>query len=155
MDRLPVQASQEALCSERERERESRLFKLCRNLPAGHSVTGVRLYKRCRNLPAGHCVTCSDAGCLSSIGTYLPGTVLQGCRLFKQCWSLPARHCVAGVQTISAMSEPTCWALCCSGAGCLRRVGTYLPGTVLQGCRLYKRCWNLPAGHCLTVVRAV
>ena len=73
--------------------------------------TGVRLYKRCRNLPAGHCVTCSDAGCLSSIGTYLPGTVLQGCRLFKQCWSLPARHCVAGVQTISAMSEPTCRAL--------------------------------------------
>ena len=69
MDRLPVQASQEALCSERERgrererERESRLFKLCLNLPAGNSVTGVRLYKRCRNLPAGHCVTCSDAGC--------------------------------------------------------------------------------------------
>ena len=98
----------------------------------------MRLYKRCRNLPAGHCVTCSDAGCLSSIGTYLPGTVLQGCRLFKQCWSLPAGHCVAGVQTISAMSKPTCRALCCSGAGCLRSVGTYLPGTVLQGCRLYK-----------------
>ena len=115
----------------------------------------MRLYKRCRNLPAGHCVTCSDAGCLSSIGTYLPGTVLQGCRLFKQCWSLPAGHCVEGVQTISAMSEPTCRALCCSGAGCLRSVGTYLPGTVLQGCRLYKRCLNLPAGHCLTVVQTV
>ena len=83
------------------------------------------LYKLCRNLPAGHCVTCSDAGCLSSIGTYLPGTVVQGCRLFKQCWSLPAGHCVAGVLTISAMSEPTCRALCCSGAGCLRSVGTY------------------------------
>ena len=132
-----------------------RLFKRCRNLPAGHSVTGVRLYKQCQNLPAGHCVTCSDAGCLSSIGTYLPVTVLQGCRLFKQCWSLPDWHCVAGVQTISAMSEPTCRALCCIGAGCLRSVGTYLPGTVLQGCRLYKRCWNLPAGHCITVVRAV
>ena len=115
----------------------------------------MRLYKRCLNLPAGHCVTCSDAGCLSSIGTYLPGTVLQGCRLFKQCWSLPAGHCVAGVQIISAMSEPTCRALCCSGAGCIRSVATYLPGTVLQGCRLYKRCRNLPAGHCLTVVRAV
>ena len=43
MDRLPVQASQEALCSERERER---------------------------------------VGCLNCVGTYLPGTVLQGCRLF-------------------------------------------------------------------------
>ena len=44
MDRLPVQASQEALCSEREREgeRESRLFKLCRNLPARHRVAGVQ-----------------------------------------------------------------------------------------------------------------
>ena len=111
-------------------------------------ISGVGTY-----LPG--CVTCSDAGCLSSIGTYLPGTVLQGFRLFKQCWSQPAGHCVAGVQTISAMSEPTCLALCCSGAGCLRSVGTYLPDTVLQGCRFYKRCRNLPAGHCLTVVRAV
>ena len=44
MDRLPVQASQEALCSEREkeRERESRLLKLCRNLPARHCVAGVQ-----------------------------------------------------------------------------------------------------------------
>ena len=121
----------------------------------GTVLQWCRLFKRCQNLPAGHCVTCSDAGCLSSIETYLPGTVLQGCRLFKQCWSQPARHCVAGVQTISAMSEPTCRALCCSGAGCLRSVRTYLPSTVLQGCRLYKRCRNLPAGHCLTVVRAV
>ena len=46
IDRLPVEASQEALCSERERERErereSRLFKLCRNLPARHCVAGVQ-----------------------------------------------------------------------------------------------------------------
>ena len=42
MDRLPVQASQEALCSERERERECRLFKLCQNLPARHCVAGVQ-----------------------------------------------------------------------------------------------------------------
>ena len=45
--------------------------------------------------------------------------------------------------------EPTCWALCCRGAGCLRGVGTYVLGTVLQGCRLFKRCWNLPGGHCM------
>ena len=52
MDWLPVQASQEALCLERKRERERergrggererRLFKLCRNLPARHCVAGVQ-----------------------------------------------------------------------------------------------------------------
>ena len=34
-------------------------------------------------------------------------------------------------------------------------VGTYLPGTVLQWCRLFKQCQNLPAGHCVKVVQAV
>ena len=103
MDRLPVQASQEALLSERERdrerERERRLFKLWRNLPA---------------------------------------------------W-----HCVAGVQAVLAMSEPTCQALCYRGAGSISGIGTYLPGTVLQWCRLFKYCWNLPAWHCVTVVQTV
>ena len=71
MDRLPVQASQEALCLEREREREKeRLFKLCRTL----------------------CFR--GAGCFSNVGTYLPGTVLQGCRLYKQCRNVPAEHCL-------------------------------------------------------------
>ena len=53
------------------------------------------------------------------------------------------------------VSEPTCRALCFSGAGFLSGVRTYLPGTVLQWCRLFKRCRNLPAGHCVTVVKAV
>ena len=107
-----------------------------------------RLFKRCRNLPAVHCVivvkavlamsesTCqelcySGKDCLRSVRTYLPGT------------------CIAGMQTVSAMSEPTCGALCCRGADCLSSVRTYLPGTVLQWCRLFKRCQNLPAGHCV------
>ena len=30
-----------------------------------------------------------------------------------------------------------------------------MPGTVLQWCRLFKLCRNLPAGHCVTVVKAV
>ena len=64
-------------------------------------------------------------------------------------------HCVAGVQTVSAMSEPTCLALCCSGAGCLSSVGTYLPGTVLQWCRLFKHSQNLPAMHCVAGVHTV
>ena len=53
------------------------------------------------------------------------------------------------------MSEPTCRPLCYSGADCLSGVGTYLPGTVIQGCRLFKGCRNLPAGHCVTVVKTV
>ena len=64
-------------------------------------------------------------------------------------------HCVAGVQTVLAMSEPTCRALCYSGADCLSGVGTYLPGSVLQWCGLYKRCRNLPAGHSVTVGKTV
>ena len=81
MDRLPVQASQEALCSEREVERERGKEK---------------------------------EACLNCVGTYLPGTVLQGCRLSKQCRNLPAGNCVTGVH------------------GCISGIRTYLPGTVLQ-----------------------
>ena len=32
---------------------------------------------------------------------------------------------------------------------CLSGVRTYLPGTVLQWCRLFKQCQNLPTGHCV------
>ena len=81
--------------------------------------------------------------------------MLLGCRLFKQCTNLPAGHCVAGVQAVSAVSEHTCGALCCRGAGCFSGVGTYLLVTVLQGYRLFKRCRNLPAGHCVAWVQAV
>ena len=79
--------------------------------------------------------------------------VLQGCRLLKLCLNLPARHCVAGVQAVKVVSEPTCQALCCRGAGCLIGVRTYLPGTVLQGCRLVNLCLNLPAGYCVACCR--
>ena len=60
----------------------------------------------------------SDAGCLSNVRNYLPGTVMQGCRLFKRCQNLPAGHCVTVVKAALAMSEPTCRALCCRGADC-------------------------------------
>ena len=81
-------------------------------------------------------------------------------------------HCVAGVQAVLVVLEPTCQALCCRGAGCLSSVRTYLPalycrgsgclssvrtylpGTVLQGCRLFKQCRNLPAAHCVAGVQA-
>ena len=97
----------------------------------------------------------SGAGCLSGVKTYLPGTVLQGCRLFERCRNLPAGHCVAVVKAVLAMSEPTCQALCCRGADYLSSVGTYQVGTVFQWCRLFKRCQNLPARHCVAVMQAV
>ena len=81
--------------------------------------------------------------------------MLQGCRLPKRCRNLPARHCVTVVQAVKVVSEPTCLALCNRGADCLSGVGTYLPGTVLQWCRLFKQCRNLPAGHCVAGVQTV
>ena len=81
--------------------------------------------------------------------------MLQGCKLFKGCRNLPTGHCVTVVQTVYAVSEPTCRALCYSGDDILSSVRTYLPGTVLQWCRLFKRCPNQPAGHCVIVVQAV
>ena len=131
-----------------------RLFKWCWNLPAGHCVTMVKAVLAMSESTCGT-LCYSDAGCLSNVRNYLPSTVLQGCRLFKQCWNLPAGHCVTVVKAALAMSEPTCRALCYSDADCLSSVRTYLPGTVLQWCRLFKRCQNLPAGHCVTVVQTV
>ena len=59
------------------------------------------------------------------------------------------------MQAVEVVSEPTCRALCCRGADSLSNVGVYLPGTVLQGCRMFQQCLNLPAGHCVAVVQAV
>ena len=122
-----------------------RLFKQRRNLPAGHCVCREACFKRCCNLHAEHCVA-----------------------------GVQARDCVAGVQAVYVVSEPTCpalcvgmqtflsnareptcQALCCRVAGCLSGVRTYLPGTVLQGCRLFKRCRNLTSGHCVAGGQAV
>ena len=97
---------------------------------------------------------CRGADCLSYVEAYLLGNLLQGCRLFKQCWNLPARHGVAGVQAAEAVLEPSFQTLCCRLADCLSGVGTYLLGTVLQGCRLFKRCHYLPAGHCVEGIQA-
>ena len=108
---------------------------------------GAGCFRGCIFLPAGRCVA-GVQDCLRGVGIYLLGTLLLVCRLLKWCRKLPAGHCVAEVQAVSAVSEPTCWALCCMGAICLSGVGN-LPGTVLQGCRLVKQCQNLPARHCV------
>ena len=75
--------------------------------------------------------------------------------LFKPRLNLPAGYCVAGVQSVKAVSEPSSRALCCRSDGCLSRVRTYLPSTVLQGCMLFKRCPNLPGRHCVAGLQAV
>ena len=98
-----------------------------------------RLFKRCQNLPQ-MALWGSGAGCLSHVGTYLPVTTGQWCRLFNWCWNQPPRHCGAGIQAVKALLQPTSRALKGRDAGCLRGVGTYLPGTVGQGCRLFKWC---------------
>ena len=75
--------------------------------------------------------------------------------MFKPTRNLPAGYYVAEMKGVLGLSEPTCWALCCRGAGCLSGVRTYLPGTVLQGCRMFKRCRNQPAAHCVAGVQDV
>ena len=102
-----------------------------------HCVAGVQAVIAMAE-PTCWALCYSGADCLSGVRTYLPGTVLQWGRLFKRCQNLPAGHCVTVVQAVKAMSEPTCRALCYSGADCLSNVRTYLLGTVLQGCRLFK-----------------
>ena len=97
----------------------------------------------------------SGADCLSNVRTYLLGTVLQWCRLFKRCLNLPAEHSVKMMKPVLAMSESTCRPLCYSDADCLSSVRFYLPGTVLQWCRLFKRCLNLPAGHSVKMMKPV
>ena len=96
---------------------------------------GCRLFNRCQNLRPGHCG--------------------QGGTLFKPCQNLSPVHCGAGVQAVLVVSEPSSQALWGRGAGCFSGVGTYLPGTVRQGCRLFQWCWNLPPGHCEAGVQAV
>ena len=74
MDRLPVQASHEALCSERERERERerkrererRLFILCQNLPARHCVAGVQAVLAMSE-PTCRALCYRGAGCISGV----------------------------------------------------------------------------------------
>ena len=78
------------------------------------------------------------------------------------------------MQAVYAVSKLFRLALCYRDTGCLSYVGTYQPGTVqlqgwqavkavktyllgteLQRCSLFKGCRNLPAGHCLAGVQAV
>ena len=96
---------------------------------------GCRLFKWCQNLPPGHCGA--------------------GCRLFKQFQNLPSGHSGVGMKDDKAVSEPSSRALLGRAANCKTGVGTFLLGTVGKGCRLFKRCQNLPPGHSGAGVQAV
>ena len=79
MDRLPVQASKEALCSEREREREGKKKKAVKTVSeptSRHCVAGV-LAVLAISEPTCRAPCYRGAGCISGVRTYLPGTVLQ------------------------------------------------------------------------------
>ena len=130
-----------------------RLFKQCQNLPTRHFVTVVQTVKAVSE-PTCRAQCNSGEGCISNVRVYLPGTVLHWCRLFEWCQNLTAGHCVTVVKAVLVMSESTCRTLCYSEAGCLSNVRNYLPGTVMQGCRLFKWCQNLPPRYCVTVVKA-
>ena len=54
-----------------------RLFKLCRNLPPGHYGAGVQAALAVSD-PTLQVLSGRDAGCLSSVGIYLLGSVGQG-----------------------------------------------------------------------------
>ena len=129
--RLWVQASQKALCleRERERERERRLFNQCSNLSAMDCAAGVHLFKLCCNLSAGTVLQwCS---CLSDVETYLPGLCCRGAAV--QAVSKPiSRHCAAGVQLFKWCRNLSAGTVL-QGCSCLSRVADYLPGTVLHG----------------------
>ena len=107
------------------------LLKRCLKLPARHCVAGVQAVQA-RSKPTCWALCCRGAVCLSSVRSNLLGTVLQGWRLFKRCQNLPTGQSVTGVQAVKAMSEPSCRAMCCRGAGCLSCVRIYLLGKVLQ-----------------------
>ena len=121
----------------------------------GNVLQGYRLFKRCLNLPAEH----GFEGVKAAEGVWEPTCRALCCSVqaFKWCRNLSEVHCVAGVQVVKVVSEPTFQTLCCRGAGCLSGVRTtcQLLGTVLLGCRLFKRCQNLPARHCVAWVQAV
>ena len=50
------------------------------------------------------------------------------------------------MQAVNYVLESTSKALWVRGAGCLRGIRTYLPGNVVQGCRLFMQCLNLHPG---------
>ena len=131
-----------------------RLFKHCQNLPPWHCLAVVQAVK-VELEPTFRALWGSGAGCLIIDGADIQGTVGQGCRLFKQCRNLIPGHCGAGLLSFKAVSEPTSRSLCGRGAGCLRGLRTFLPGTVGQRCRLFKLCQNLSPGHCEAGVQAV
>ena len=119
----------------------------CLNLTPGDCRVGVQ-HVYAVSEPTFRGLSSRGAACLCSVSTYLPGTVGQGCSMFMQCRNLPLRNCGAGVQHVYAVSEPTSQELWGRGAACLCSVGTYLSGTVGQGCSMFMQCPNLPLRDC-------
>ena len=107
----------------------------------------------------------SVEGCLSGVGTYLPGTVLQWCRLLSKnkpvldnsdfCLIILKIRPNSDFQNPFSLEIKISLFLPVLSLNCLSSVRTYLPGTVLQWCRLFKHSQNLPAAHCVAGVQTV
>ena len=76
-----------------------RLFKYCQNPPPRHCGAEVHVVEVLSE-PTSQAMWGRGAGCLSTVRTYLPGTVGHGCRLFKGRKNLPPGHCGAGVHAV-------------------------------------------------------
>ena len=50
--------------------------------------------------PTCRALSYSGADCLSGVGTYLTGPVLQWCRMLKKCQNLPTGHYITGLQPV-------------------------------------------------------
>ena len=104
-------------------------------------------------------------GCLNSVRTYMPGTVLQGCSCLSSVTTyllgtvLQGCSCLSGVATYllgtvlqgcSCLSSVATYlpALCCSGAA-VKVVSKPICRDSVAGSQLFKRCRNLSAGTVL------
>ena len=118
------------------------LFKWCQNLSANIVLQGCSCLRGVETyLPE----LCSRAaGCLSSVATYLPGTVMQ---LLKRCRNLSADTVLQGCSCLSGVGTYLP-ALCCRGAA-FKLVWKPTCRQCAAGVQLFKWCPNLSAGTVL------
>ena len=87
--------------------------------------------------------------------TFMQRTLSQGCSLFIKFPNLSPVDYQQGVQPVHTLFKPSSRKLSFSVAACFKGFCTYLPGTVGQGCNLFKWIPSLPPGDCQPVVQPV
>ena len=116
---------------------ECSLFIQFLNLPPGDCPPGVQpAYIVPKPIPKR--LSAKDSAC--SYG--------KACNLFISFLNLSPRDCQPKMQPVHMVSKPIPRGLPARGAVCLYRFGTYLWGTVDQGCSLLLWFPNQPPGDC-------